>query len=82
MVLVTTFGYSYGTHVASLEEVEHPPDTVACHTETPHMLLLMSKYMRENPQVWQTSSTLDGATRNDVQDFYARWITRPSGSSS
>ncbi|KAM5541520.1 hypothetical protein V8D89_004710 [Ganoderma adspersum] len=66
--------------IASLEEVEHPPDTVACHTETSHMLRLMSKYMRENPQVWQTSSTSEGATRNDVEGFYARWITRPSGS--
>ena len=77
--LVSSFRYSHGIHPASLEEVEHPPDTVACHTETPHMLRLMSKYMKDNPQVWQTSSTPEGTMRNDVQDFYARWITRPSG---
>ncbi|KAI1784573.1 hypothetical protein LXA43DRAFT_208138 [Ganoderma leucocontextum] len=62
--------------IATLEEVEHPPDTVACHTETPHILRLTSKYMKENPQVWQTSTTPEGATRDDVEGFYAKWITR------
>ncbi|PIL32444.1 hypothetical protein GSI_05146 [Ganoderma sinense ZZ0214-1] len=65
--------------IAALEEVEYPPDTtVACHMETPHMLRLMSKYMRENPQVWQTSSTPADATRDDVEGYYARLMTRPS----
>ena len=71
--------YSCSIHgLATLEEVEHSPETVACHTETPHMLRLMSKYMRENPQVWQTSTTFEGAARHDVEGFYADWITRPS----
>ena len=52
---------SSSIHLGALEEVEDPPDTVACHTETPHMLRLMSKYVKESPQVWQTSTTPEGA---------------------
>ncbi|KAI1784566.1 hypothetical protein LXA43DRAFT_1041611 [Ganoderma leucocontextum] len=63
--------------MATLEEVEHPPDTVACHSETPHMMRLTSKYMKENPQVWQTSTTPEGATRDDEEGWYAAWMTRP-----
>ncbi|KAI1784589.1 hypothetical protein LXA43DRAFT_208645 [Ganoderma leucocontextum] len=64
-------------NVATLEEVEHPPETVACHMETPHMLRLASKYIKEHPQVWQTSTTPEGATREDSEGFLAAWMTRP-----
>ncbi|KAI1784575.1 hypothetical protein LXA43DRAFT_208173 [Ganoderma leucocontextum] len=63
--------------MATLEEVEHPPDTVDCHSETPHVMRLTSKYMKENPQVWQTSTTPEGATRDDDEGWYAAWMTRP-----
>ena len=36
-------------HVTALEGVENPPETVACHTETPRMLQLKSSYIKENP---------------------------------
>ncbi|KAM5541503.1 hypothetical protein V8D89_004693 [Ganoderma adspersum] len=63
--------------MAALEDVEDPPETVACHTETPHMLRLRSSYIRENPQVWQTSRTPEGATRDDTEGWYAAWMPRP-----
>lgn len=40
-------------HVTTLEEVEDPPETVTCHTETPRIMLqLKSSYIKENLQVW------------------------------
>ncbi|KAI1784587.1 hypothetical protein LXA43DRAFT_901310 [Ganoderma leucocontextum] len=63
--------------IATLEEVEHPPDTVACHTETPHMLRVKSTYLKEHPQVWQTSTTPEGAMRGDREAILAAWMTRP-----
>ncbi|KAM5541506.1 hypothetical protein V8D89_004696 [Ganoderma adspersum] len=63
--------------LATLEEVEDPPDVVDCHSETPHMLRLTSEYMKENPQVWQTSTTPEGVTRDDNEGWYAAWMTRP-----
>ncbi|KAM5541504.1 hypothetical protein V8D89_004694 [Ganoderma adspersum] len=63
--------------LATLDDVEHPPDDVACHTESPHMLRLKSEYMRENPQVWRTSATPEGTTREDSEGFLAGWMTRP-----
>ncbi len=38
----------------------------------------MSKYMKENPQVWQKSTTSDGVTREDREGFLAEWMTRPT----
>ena len=58
-------------HTAALEEVEDPPETVACHTETPHMLRLRSSYIKENSQVRQTPTTLKGATRDDEGRYVA-----------
>ncbi|PIL32441.1 hypothetical protein GSI_05143 [Ganoderma sinense ZZ0214-1] len=63
--------------MATLDEVEDPPDVVDCHSETPHMLRLTSRYMKENPQVWRTSTTPEGATRGDDEGWYAAWMTRP-----
>ena len=63
---------------ATLDEVEDPPDVVDCHSETPHALRLMSKYLKENPQVWQTSTTPEGTVREDEQGFLAKWMTRPA----
>ena len=66
------------TRPAGLPEVEHPPDTfTGSHAETPHMLRLMSAYIQANPQVWQTSATDADARRDDVEGFYAYWLTRP-----
>ena len=63
---------------ADLPEVEHPPDTfTGSHAETPHMLRLRSAYIQANPQVWRTSETDADATREDVEGFYADWLTRP-----
>ena len=42
------------------------------------MLRLSSEYIKKNPQVWQTSTTPAGATREDVEGFYADWLTRPA----
>ncbi|PIL32435.1 hypothetical protein GSI_05137 [Ganoderma sinense ZZ0214-1] len=63
---------------ATLDEVEYPPEGVSVHMETPHMLRLRSKYMQENPQVWQTSTTPEGSTRGDEEGLLARWMTRPT----
>ncbi len=64
---------------AELPEVEHPPETsTACHVETPHMLRLRSEYIKQNPQVWRTSQTATDGTREDVEAFYADWLTRPT----
>ena len=41
------------------------------------MLRLRSAYIKANPQVWQTSATDADATREDVEGFYADWLTRP-----
>ena len=63
--------------LAKLPEVKHPPDTfTGCHTETPHMLRLRSEYIKQNPQVWRTSATPSGATREDVEGSYADSLTR------
>ena len=63
---------------AALGDVEYPHDYIACHTESPHMLRLKFEYMRENPQVWRTSATPEGTTREDSEGFLAEWMTRPT----
>ena len=42
------------------------------------MLWLMSKYMREHPQVWRTSTTPEDATREDSEGLLADFLTRPT----
>ena len=69
--------YSFCIHSATLEEVEDPPDVVDCHSETPRMLRLTSEYLKENPQVWRTSTTPEDATRDDDEGWNAAWMTRP-----
>ena len=71
-------GHSFCICSATLDEVEYPPDGVACHAETPHMLRLKSKYIKEHPQVWQTSMTPADATRSDSEGFLAEFMTRPT----
>ena len=41
------------------------------------MLRLKSSYIRENPQVWQTSTTPEDATRDDTEGWHAAWMSRP-----
>ena len=70
--------YASSLSPANLPEVSDPPATfTGSHAETPHMLRLRSEYIRRNPQVWRTGATPEDATREDVEGFYARWITRP-----
>ncbi|KAI1791922.1 hypothetical protein LXA43DRAFT_1008482 [Ganoderma leucocontextum] len=65
--------------LADLPEVEHPPETfTGSHVETPHMLRLRSEYIKQNPQVWRTSTTSADATREDVEGFYADLLTQPT----
>ncbi|KAI1784332.1 hypothetical protein LXA43DRAFT_1101509 [Ganoderma leucocontextum] len=65
--------------LANLPEVEHPPETfTGSHVETPHMLRLRSEYIKQNPQVWRTSTTSADATREDMDGFYADFLTRPT----
>ena len=61
-------------HLAALEEVDNPPESLRTtyHPETAKMLRLKSEYIRGHPEVWQTSATPAEATRADAEGLYAR----------
>ncbi|KAI0071020.1 hypothetical protein K474DRAFT_1679718 [Panus rudis PR-1116 ss-1] len=59
-------------HPDLAEELSDPPETsTKWHTDTLRMLRLKSEYMRQNPQVWQTSMTPPGSVREDVESYHA-----------
>ncbi|TBU24393.1 hypothetical protein BD311DRAFT_791061 [Dichomitus squalens] len=64
--------------LAKLPEVDDPPETLRTtfHPETPHMLQLMSEYIKKHPEVWQTSTTPATATRPDTEGYYAERLIK------
>ena len=51
-----------------VEEVDNPPETsFGSHVDAPRMLRLMDAYVRQNPQVYLTSSPSTGVVRPDEE---------------
>lgn len=62
--------------LSSVEESENPPATWGdSHVESPRIWKLTSDYMRQNPQVWQSSTDPPEAVREDVEGDFAKLMS-------
>ena len=60
-----SYTYSFRIHIAILEQVDDPQETLSCYMKALYVLRLRSSYIKENPQMRQTPTTVKGAMQDD-----------------